>query len=147
MVSADYTLIGTVANLLGSILSESETLAWATINAFEGARLRRAEDMFVSKIVKQHWDRFSAVVQKTSFHAISARKAIRILQTMPKRTPGLGLRAWGTGAAAEVNVHISISGDTKPWQDIADRISKNGLRDILKAINRRRQEEVYDPEI
>lgn len=147
VVAVDYTLISTVDKLLESLLSEPETLAWAMINAYEGARVRRAEDAFISTIVKQHWDKFKAAVQGTSFHAISARKAIRILQTMPKRTPGLGLRAWGTGAAAEVNVHISIAADTKPWEQVASRIATKGLRDILDAINRRRQEEVYDPEI
>ena len=81
------------------------------------------------------------------FRVISARKAIRILQKLPKRTPGIGLRAWGTGASAEVNVHISIEQETKSWMEIHERVSSRGLSDIIEAINRKRTEVVYDPEI
>ena len=81
------------------------------------------------------------------FRIISARKSIRILQKKPKRTPGIGLRAWGTGASAEVNVHIKVSEETKPWEEIFERITLNGLDDIIEAINRKRTELVYDPEI
>ena len=69
------------------------------------------------------------------------------MQAQPKRTPGIGLRAWGTGASAEVNVHICVSQETKCWCEIANRIGSNGLRDIVGAINRKRTEVVYDPEI
>ena len=83
----------------------------------------------------------------TLFSPEEARKAIRILQTLPKRTPGIGLRAWGTGASAEVNVHISVGRETKRWDEIHSRIEENGITDIIEAVNRRRTELVFDPEV
>src|SRR5439155_18777659 len=102
---------------------------------------------FVAAIVKRHWAKIAPRVLPAPFRAVSARKAIRILQTKPQRTPGIGLRAWGTGASAEVNVHLSISGDTKPWPEIASRITVNGVSDIITAVNHKKTEVVYDPEI
>jgi hypothetical protein len=66
---------------------------------------------------------------------------------MPQRTPGIGLRAWGTGANAEVNVHISIQEDTTTWSAVFDRIVTRGISDIIEAVNKKRVKEVYDPEI
>ena len=69
------------------------------------------------------------------------------MQTLPKRTPGVGLRAWGTGASAEVNVHISIHSETKPWDELHQRILQGGLEDLIGAINHKRTEVVFDPEL
>jgi hypothetical protein len=89
---------------------------------------------------------FFYLVPDPVFRIISARKAIRILQKHPKRTPGLGLRAWGTGASAENNVHVSVADETKIWDEIFIRIVKNGLPDIISAVNRKKAELVFDPE-
>jgi hypothetical protein len=147
VISVDYQLIGVLRSLLPRLFDPNETIAWDLLNGYAGARVRKAEDAFVERIVKRHWEQIGSEVSAATFHVVSARKAIRILQTMPRRTPGIGLRAWGTGAAAEVNVHLSISTDTKPWPEIADRIRAKGLSDILEAVNRKRTEVVYDPEI
>jgi len=72
---------------------------------------------------------------------------MRFLQKFPKRTPGLGLRAWGTGASAEVNVHIAVSQETKQWDEVHSRIQESGIADIIDAVNRKKREWVYDPEI
>jgi hypothetical protein len=98
-------------------------------------------------MVAKHWEQFYREIENTPFRVISARKSIRILQTKPKRTPGIGLRAWGTGASAEVNVHIKVSEETKDWDEIFGRIKSEGLTDIIGAINRKKTEVVYDPEI
>lgn len=86
-------------------------------------------------------------MQLPDFRVVSARKAIRVLQTIPRRTPGIGLRAWGTGASAEVNVHLSIKDETKSWTMIDQRVVNGGLADIVRAVNRKRTEVVFDPEI
>lgn len=83
----------------------------------------------------------------TLFKVISARKAINILHKIPRRTPGIGLRAWGTGASAEINVHISVSSETKEWNELHARILNGGVKNIVEAVNRRRTELVFDPEI
>jgi hypothetical protein len=98
-------------------------------------------------ITTRHWDSIRQEFANPEFRLISARKSIRILQKQPKRTPGIGLRAWGTGASAEVNVHISVAEETKPWTEVFDRIVGKSLGDIIEAINRKKTEVVYDPEI
>lgn len=98
-------------------------------------------------MVNKHWFEFSEHVALPVFRVISARKAIQVLQKLPKRTPGIGLKAWGTGASAEVNVHISVSEETKGWDEIHNRVRINGIQDIIDAVNRKRTELVYAPEI
>lgn len=147
VVSVDFTLVGTLDGLLPKLFSSEEQIVWDLLNRYEGARLRPAEDAFVFTIVRRHWDEIAKIVRNNPFHAVSARKSIRVLQTKPRRTPGIGLRAWGTGARAEVNVHLSLREDATPWEDVARRIEQKGLEDVIAAINRRRKEWVYDPEI
>jgi len=147
VVSVDFTLIATLDVLLPQLFSEDERIVWDLLNRFEGARLRNAEDAFIFATVRRYWHRIREVLKGNPFHAVSARKAIRVLQTKPRRTPGIGLRAWGTGASAEVNVHLSIREDTTPWDQVVSRIESSGLDSIIVAINRRRQEVVFDPEI
>lgn len=146
-VSVDYALIGKIESQLLTRLSNDEAHVWRVLNQYAGPLIRDAEDRFVYSAVNRHWDEFSKQVSLPVFRVISARKAIRVLQTQPKRTPGLGLRAWGTGASAEVNVHVSISSETKSWEEIHSRVCAKGLPDIIEAVNRKKTEVVYDPEI
>jgi hypothetical protein len=44
-------------------------------------------------------------------------------------------------------VHLSIAEETKPWPEVAERICVKGLSDIISAVNRKKSEVVYDPEI
>lgn len=147
VVSVDYGLIGRLEELLPRLFNQSETIVWYLLNNYGGSRVRDAEDSFIFNTVRGYWERFKEIAGNNPFYAISARKAIRVLQTMPRRTPGIGLRAWGTGASAEVNVHVSIEDDMTPWVSIGERIQRNGIQDVIAAVNRRRTEEVYDPEI
>lgn len=147
VISADYDLVGKLNEKLPTILCPQEQLVWSLLNRFAGMLVRHGEDEFILKMVNEHWDEILPLAQATPFYAISARKSIRILQTKPSRTPGIGLRAWGTGAAAEVNVHVSIAAETTKWTTVHDRIVSNGINDIVQAVNRKRVEEVYDPEI
>jgi hypothetical protein len=146
-ISVDYSLIESINSFLIPLFDDSEKITWDILNAHSGKHIRDAEDKFVYGMTLKYWDSICSDIKSSEFQIISARKAIRILQQHPKRTPGIGLRAWGTGANAEVNVHISIAEETKPWSEILERIRVNGLEDIVKAINRKRTEIVYDPEI
>lgn len=146
-VAVDYTLLVKIKAHLLPLFNEREEVVWEILNKYSGSRIRDAEDNFIYGMVAKHWDQFYSDIADTPFRVISARKSIRILQTKPKRTPGIGLRAWGTGASAEVNVHICVSEETKDWAEIFDRIQSKGLEDIIGAINRKRTELVYDPEI
>lgn len=146
-VSVDYTLVATLDRVLPALFSPKEQLVWTLLNKYHGPQARSGEDAFIFSTVRRHWPALRNAVAATPFHVISARKAVTILHDNPVRTPGIGLRAWGTGASAEVNVHVSIAGDTKPWAEVAGRIVRNGVEDIIRAVNRRVTREVPDPEI
>ena len=146
-VSVDYTLIRKIESHLLTQFNKDEEAVWRLLNAYTGPLIRDAEDKFVYSMVSKHWAGFSEQVAWPVFKVVSARKIIRILQTLPKRTPGVGLRAWGTGASAEVNVHLSVSAETKDWDTIHHRIEAGGILDIIDAVNRKRTELVFDPEI
>lgn len=146
-VSVDYALLGKIESQLMTRLTSAEAHVWRVLNHYAGPLIRDAEDRFVYSTVNRHWEEFGQFVSLPVFRVISARKAIRILQIHPKRTPGIGLRAWGTGASAEVNVHVSIADETKSWDEICSRICSRGLSDIIEAVNRKKTEVVYDPEI
>lgn len=146
-ISIDYTLLRKIESHLLTQFNRDEVEVWRLLNEYAGTLIRDAEDKFVYAMVNKHWSDFSEHVALPVFRVISARKAIRILQKLPKRTPGIGLRAWGTGASAEVNVHISISSETKEWDEIYDRVRSNGIADVIEAVNRKRTELVFDPEI
>lgn len=147
LISVDYLLIDIINKHLIPLFTKEETITWEILNNYSGSRIRDAEDIFVYGMTLKYLPQLQSQITTSSFHVISARKSVRILQKYPKRTPGIGLRAWGTGANAEVNVHICISNETKNWSEIAERIHSKGLSDILRAINRKRTETVYDPEI
>jgi hypothetical protein len=146
VVAQDYGLIGKLNEMLPKLFTEEETRVWRLLNECNGSRLRRAEDAFVGSIVRRHWGKLRSL-SVAEFHAISARKAIRLLHTKPKRTPGIGMRAWGTTARGEVNVHVSIREDMTDWGPIQARIREQGVSDIVDAVNRKKREWVYDPEI
>lgn len=146
-ICVDYKLIGQLTQLLPQLFSENEAITWEILNKYSGARVKKAEDKFVSTVTKNHWERIAAIVSNNPFHVISAKRSVRILRDKPERTPGVGLKAWGTSASGEVNVHISIAQETTPWETVRDRIIKNGLIDVLQAIDRKITKEVDDPEI
>jgi hypothetical protein len=147
IVSADYDLVKQLNELLPRLMTSDETRVWSLLNKFGGALLKKGEDDFIVSTVRKYWSALQGVVAANPFHVISARKALRILHTNPRRTPGIGLRAWGTGASAEVNVHVSISTEMTAWSVVRDRIVANGVANVVEAVNRKRVEEVYDPEI
>jgi len=147
VISVDYSMTAMLDQQLPKLLDANEIIVWQLINNFAGYYLKQAEDLFVFETVKKHWDDLRKLAEQNPYHVISARRAIRILQTKPERTPGIGLRAWGTSSNAEVNVHISISQETTPWGTVSERIARNGVVDIISAVNRKREEVVFDPEI
>ncbi len=44
-------------------------------------------------------------------------------------------------------MHIEVSTETKSWKDVHDRIGEHGLPNIIDAVNRKKTEVVFDPEI
>lgn len=146
-ICIDYALVSKIERGLVTRFSKEEASVWNILSKYSGPLIRDAEDKFVYSMVNRHWEDFVENISVPVFRIISARKAVRILQQFPKRTPGIGLRAWGTGASAEVNVHIAVSQETKPWLEIQKRIEESGIEAIIEAVNRKKQEWVFDPEI
>jgi len=146
-ICIDYTLTSKIERALLTRFSSEEAAVWEILSRYAGPLIRDAEDRFVYSMVNRHWEDFSQHVAMPVFRIISARRAIRILQKLPKRTPGIGLRAWGTGASAEVNVHISVADETRPWGEIHSRIVSRGVTEIIEAVNRKKTELVFDPEV
>lgn len=130
VISVDYLLAEKLSGLT-TVLQGNEMITWELLNKFRGSQLKKAEDFFVSKMTQKYWGALSPMAAANPFHVISARRAIRILQQRPERTPGIGLKAWGTGANAEVNVHISISSETTDWSVVSKRIKESGIRDVV----------------
>lgn len=147
VISVDYDLIKLLDVTLPKLFSDDEAIVWDLLNKHTGKLVRDAEDLLIGRIVRKHWPELQTMVNDKPFHVISARRAITILQTIPKRTPGIGQRAWGTAARGEVNVHISVKTETKHWSEVAERIVQKGVIDVVKAVNRKVMKEVYDPEI
>jgi len=146
-ITIDYELIHKINELIPHLFDEDELIVWNLLNIYDGHNVRKAEDYFIFSRVRKYWDHFLNIARDTPFNFISAKKAIRILQTKPHRTPGIGLRAWGTKARAEVNVHISVSEETISWDILSQKILENGLEGIIKDVNKTKQELVSDPEI
>lgn len=146
-ISVDYSLLRKIESYLLTEFNDDEANVWRLLNQYSDTLIRDAEDRFIYSMVNKHWSNFAAHVALPMFRIISARKAIRILQKFPKRTPGLGLKAWGTGTNGEINVHIEVSTETKSWDEIHNRLKSNGIEDIIQAVNRKRTELVFDPEI
>lgn len=146
-VSADYKLVERLQTALPTLLTNDEVQVWDLLNKFSGALVRAGEDDFVFATVRKYWTTIKATAADNPFRVISARKALKILHTNSKRTPGIGQRAWGTGASAEVNVHVSIAEDMTEWSVVRGRILNSGVSNVVSAVNRKRVEEVYDPEI
>lgn len=147
VVSVDYALVAKLRSLLPTLFCPLERIVWDLLNGHAGSNVKSAEDALVNRVTRMHWAAIKTAVAANPFHVVSARRSVRVLQSKPKRTPGIGLKAWGTGAAGEVNVHLSIKEDTTEWTVVMKRIAEKGINDIVEAVNRRVTEVVYDPEI
>jgi hypothetical protein len=147
IISIDYLLSEKIEKHMFTLLSSDEMYVWNILSLYSGPFIRDAEDKFIYSIVNRYWDNFSTFMSNPAFQVISARKAIHVLHKNPRRTPGLGLRAWGTSASAEVNVHVSVNEETKKWEEIQSRIVAKGIVDIISAVNRKKAELVFAPEV
>jgi|GEM_PF-395056 len=146
-ICQDYSILEKLSTNLPSILSADESIVWSLLNQYGGSRVKSGEDAFIYAAVDTHWPNLKALAAGNDFTVISAKKAVEILRASPERTPGIGLKAWGTGARAEVNVHISISTDTTPWSTVRKRLIEKGGCDVLNGVNRTKQTLVPAPEL
>lgn len=144
-ISPDWELLDILPELLEEVFTDKESIVWEVMAKHGGSGRQNAEDTFIYQTLDKHWSDISSAIDDNPFHAISAKRAIRILKDKPKRTPGVGVKAWGTLAMAETNVHISISEETVAWQEVADRLEEVGVEGVLQDLRRTTEVEIPDP--
>ena len=134
-ISRDHDLPETIGTILKNYMSNEEKIVWVAINAFKGKYARDGEDDFVYTLISKYWRVIKGQTVNRDFRLISAKRAIAIMKDSPKRTPALSMGGWGTGAAAEVNVHISILNETMSWDEFSRRINR-GIGSVTRIINK-----------
>jgi hypothetical protein len=111
-------------------------IAWHLLSWYAGRGAKRVQDGFTDALFNQHEDVLMALVPGvTSYRVISAQRVLAIMRDLPRRVPGLGVKAAGRGVfQAEVNVHVSVRQETRPWDDVADQLRRYGIQPILDQI-------------
>jgi hypothetical protein len=124
-------------------------ILWDLLSWYGGGGAKRAQDQFVDRLFAEHGDRLDALAPGvTSFRVISAKRVLAILRENPRRCPGLGVKAAGTGTFnAEVNVHVSVRSETMPWDDVAGILRRGGVSAVLGLIQATETREVQAPRL
>lgn len=122
-------------------------ILWDLFSWYGGRGAKAAQDCYVDRVFEQHGAVLDALAPGvTSFRAISAHRVMAILRANPRRCPGLGVKAAGTGAFnAEVNVHVSVANETTPWDDVASMLAWQGIQPVLDLIRHKEVREVPAP--
>ncbi len=145
--NVDYGLLEQLEHGYVELLSPEEQLVWKLLNEKGGKHLKKGEDEFVYGVVERRWSAFRKFSSNHQFEVVSAQKALKILHSNPRRTPGVGLRAWGNMAKAEVNVHLQRSVDMTPWSSVYRRIRDEGVACIVADVVRTCSATVPDPRV
>jgi hypothetical protein len=124
-------------------------IGWHLLSWHGGTGATKAEDQYVAALFEKQADALKALApDATAFRVISAQRVLAILRENPRRVPGLGVRGAGTGGfIAEVNVHVSVANETRPWQEIADRLRDEGIAPVLDSIRETATIEAPDPSL
>jgi hypothetical protein len=128
-------------------LSEDDALLWDLFSWYGGKGANKAQDAFISKLFSTHRPALEGLItDQSKFRVISAQRVKAIVNEFPERCPGLGIRGAGTGGFnAEVNVHVSVARETRPWAEIAGILGADGIQSILDLIRRTETREVRAP--
>lgn len=144
-VCIDHSIVKATEATIPTLFTPEERLVWQLLGSYTGRNIKKAEDMFVGNVVDNHWAAISAAIPEKPFRAISAIRAISILRDQPKRTPGIGVPAWGTAARGEINVHVSAQGEMQAWEDVEAKLATGGVKSVLAEINRQATRSVSAP--
>jgi hypothetical protein len=137
------------ADAVVDALGGSFGILWDLLSWYAGRGATRAQDRYVDRLFAEHGPTLDALAPGvTSFRVISAHRVLAILRDNPRRCPGLGVKAAGTGTFnAEVNVHVSVIAETKPWDDVAEMLTRDGIQVVLDLIRTMETREVHDPRL
>jgi hypothetical protein len=130
-------------------LSDNAAILWDLLSWYGGTGAKKAQDVFMAEMFKAHRTPLEALITDDSrFRVISAQRVKAIVREIPERCPGLGIKGAGTGGFnAEVNVHVSVGGETKPWSAIAGTLENDGIQGVLDSIRKRETRDVSAPEL
>src|SRR6185295_46081 len=130
-------------------LDEDFSIGWDLLSWFGGNGMKRAQNQYITALFEHHGSDLRALTPgATSFRVISAQRALAIMRKHPRRVPGLGVKAAGTGVIrGEVNIHVSVEQETRSWDEVADLIRGKGIQRVLNQVTRTVQAEVPDPEL
>jgi hypothetical protein len=130
-------------------LDEDLAIGWDLLSWFGGKGMKRAQDRYISTLFDRHDSELKALAPgATSFRVISAQRALAIMRRHPRRVPGLGVKAAGTGVIrGEVNIHVSVQQETRPWDDVADDLRRHGIQHVLDQVTRTVRAEIPAPEL
>jgi hypothetical protein len=142
----DFTLRERVDDFVNNLAGDL-AVGWHLLSWYLGPGARRAQDRYVQTLFDRYDVKLKALAPpSTSFRVISARRVLAIMRQNPRRVPGLGIKAAGTGVFnAEVNVHISVRDETQPWDDIAEQCRSYGIQHVLDQITRTAMVEIPEP--
>lgn len=130
-------------------LDDDLTIGWDLLSWFKGSGIKRAQDTYINTLFNRHGSDLRALAPDgTSFRAISAQRALAIMRKHPRRVPGLGVKAAGTGVIrGEVNIHVSVEHETKPWAEVADLLKAHDVQHVLDQVAQMTTAEVPDPNL
>lgn len=142
----DFTFRQRVDDFINTLEGDL-AVGWHLLSWYVGRGARKAQDRYVQTLFERHGTELKALAPpSTSFRVVSARRVLAIMRHNPRRVPGLGIKAAGTGSFnAEVNVHISVSNETRPWDDIAEQCRRYGIQHVLDQITRTAMAEIPEP--
>lgn len=142
----DFDLREKVDNFMDR-LEGSLAIGWHLFSWYAGRGAKKAQDQYNATLFDRRGSELMALAPEvTKYRAISALRVLAIMGKNPRRVPGLGVKAAGRGVfQAEVNVHVSVQNETKPWSEVAGELSQFGILQVLDRIRRRQTVEVSDP--
>ena len=128
-------------------LTGEAALLWNFFAWYGGKGAKKAQDAFITRLFGIHESALEAFVPDDSkFRVISAQRVLAIVREHPERCPGLGIKGAGTGAFnAEVNVHVSVQKETRPWSEVADLLRTKDIETILNMITRTETSVIRSP--
>jgi len=130
-------------------LDEDLAIGWDLLSWFGGRGMKRAQDQYITALFDRHGPDLRALTPGvTSFRVISAQRALAIMRKHPRRVPGLGVKAAGTGVIrGEVNIHVSVDQETRSWDEIADLLGRHGVQHVLDQVTRTVRAEIPEPDL
>lgn len=120
-------------------LTGSEAILWDLLTWYGGKGATKAQDAYVDRLfaTRHGVELMKLIPDATHFRVVSAQRVLAVMRTKPRRCPGLGVKAAGTGTFnAEVNIHISVAEETMAWDDVVAIIRKDGIASVLEKIRR-----------